>query len=426
MERREEGGDARAEESDERADEELERTGGREGGGLDGPNGVDGETAQGAKDRDAHLSAEDGLDHVLEIFDAETAVHLQSKERPAQRTTEKGRQCPRHAHESVLPHDVAVLLLEDLAGHVPPERRANGDQGSLGTERPSPQDGELGRRNHGEDVGHGYVRLVVDALDGVGQIPRLAHHLNAQPDEDGHEEPDEGDPKHLQILGPDPHHVLLGQNVPQIIQQKEQNLIINERGDAAHDSHRECDDDGLGDGPLPKFTRILPEGRLGLSEGDASGIFDRFGAEEGMLTLVAGEGQRGEIAVAGEMVGGGGSTAAGGAFPYLAPVVVVAVAVVVVDARPGPDSVVAVVVVEGVGGRGEGVAGGCGSVFSSVFGHQGVFHGWCSFLPGSVDGGWWGRCSSGVESGVDERARRCRCGVDALAFGATAACVCGL
>jgi len=130
----------------------------------------------------------------------------------------------------VLADDIALLLFEDAAADVPAQRGADGNKGRLGSEAAPAQDGELRGGHHGNDVAHGDVGLVVNALDGVGQVARLSKHHDASAHEDGHEEADQGDPKKVQILAPHALHIRLRQGVPQVLEQEEQNLVVDERG----------------------------------------------------------------------------------------------------------------------------------------------------------------------------------------------------
>ena len=121
---------------------------------------------------------------------------------------------------------------------------------------------------------HGNVGLGVDPGDRVGQIPGLAHVDDRQSHQADQGKRAQRDPHPVVFGRPVFDDVLLGEDIPDVVQPEIQGRVVQVAGDAADDPYDGRQDDRLGDGTLRQGLGVVEKGRLDFFQVERRWVLD--------------------------------------------------------------------------------------------------------------------------------------------------------
>mmetsp|Transcript_31369 Transcript_31369/g.65467 ORF Transcript_31369/g.65467 Transcript_31369/m.65467 type:complete len:290 (+) Transcript_31369:930-1799(+) len=232
-----------------------------------GPNVLDGQSCQGSKDGQTNLTRENGFNGMFKVFDTKTTIDFEGKQTASDGTPKKGRQGSRHSHEGMFANQVAIGTTKNGTGNESSNGGTNGHQRRFRSQTATAQNTKKGGSHHGHDVIHGNIRLFVNALDGVGQIPRFSHDNDCNAHTGGEGESQNGNPQPIErFTNTRIDKNEFGQVFPKQIQHVFQGGIINKGGRSTHNANHGGQNDGVRDTASPKVGGIFPKGRLRLDE----------------------------------------------------------------------------------------------------------------------------------------------------------------
>ena len=164
-----------------------------------------------------------------------------------------------HAHQRVLAHEVALRHAKGHPTDKSAQSRTDGHQRSLGSQGTTTQYTKLRRADHGHDVVHRDVGLLVNALDRVGQIARFSHELDRQTDTGCQRETENGNPQDVVLGRPDVNDILLWDGVPEQLETRFEEGVVDVGSDSTDDSNGKGQNHRVWNGPWNKLASVSPE-----------------------------------------------------------------------------------------------------------------------------------------------------------------------